>query len=126
MDKAEGVGWVQIVVAILGGGALTQVWTIVKDIVTKASGKRRQEVDRMARLLSESEAARKLDAKEAAVKLAESQAETKQAEVFAREAERQTRDAEKRARVAVEWGSANRAAALAAGVDPGSLLKLEY
>lgn len=112
MDKAEGVVWVQIIVAILGGGALTQVWTIVKDIVTKTSGKRRQEVDRMARLLSESEAARKLEAKEAARELAQAEADTK--------------EAEKRARVAVEWGSANRAAALAAGVDPGSLLKLEY
>lgn len=86
--------WVPIVVAAFAGGGFSTVVSIIRDLWTDAAGKRRSEVDRMAALLSEADAARKV--------------------------------AERRERIATEWGHFNRVAAIRAGVPPSELHELDF
>lgn len=90
----EAAGWVPVAVAFLAGGGFKTVVEIVRDWWTKAAGKRRGEVDRMAKLLAEAEAARKV--------------------------------AERRERIATEWGHLNRVAAISAGVPASELHELDF
>lgn len=86
--------WVPLGVAFLAGGGFKTITDIVRDWWTKASGKRRAEVDRMATLLTEEQAARKV--------------------------------AERRERIATEWGHANRVAAIKAGCEISNLPDLNF
>ena len=90
----EAVWWVPIAVAFAAGGGLKTVLEMIGDGWTKAAGRRRSEVDRMAKLLAEAEAAKKV--------------------------------AERRERIATEWGHFNRVAAIAAGVPESALAELDF
>lgn len=90
----EAAWWVPIAVAFMMGGGFKVVIEMISGWWTKQTGKRRSEVDRMAKLLAEAEAARKV--------------------------------AERRERIATEWGHLNRVAAISAGVHPSELHELDF
>lgn len=90
----EAAWWVPLAVAFIAGGGFKTVLEIAVDRINKATGKRRAEVDRMATLLAEAEAAKKI--------------------------------AERRERIATEWGHETRVVALQAGVPSARLPSLDF
>lgn len=86
--------WVPVAVAFLAGGGFKTALEMGAGWLTKSTEKRRTEVDRMAKLLAEAEAAKKV--------------------------------AERRERIATEWGHTNRVAAIRAGAEVATLYELDF